>query len=385
MHYEARRRQLLSPMAEKQIVRTHLSFFYAQNIELKQFFPSGNYHDQAAGGALEMKLIVQIPCLNEAQTLPSVVAGIPHHIPGIDTIEIQVIDDGSNDDTVKIAQDIGVDYILANGRNRGLAHSFQLGIEHALLRGADIIVNTDGDNQYSGSSIPDLIRPVVDGYADIVVGDRSPSENPDFSPIKRLMQGLGSYVVRNLAQVEVRDAVSGFRAYSRDAAMTINVMTRFSYTTETLIHAGQHGLKVVSVPIETNAATRPSRLARSMFGFIRKQIITIVRSYVMYRSLSAFLWAGMIMIAIGLMPVFRFLYFYAIGDGEGRLQSLVLGSVFLLAGYITVVIAFLSDALATNRRLTESVLTRLRKLELTQSVMPASNSSNQAKRINDAG
>ncbi|QFT30883.1 Undecaprenyl-phosphate mannosyltransferase [Labrenzia sp. THAF82] len=318
-----------------------------------------------------MKLIVQIPCFNEEKTLPLVVAEIPRSIPGIDKVEIQVIDDGSTDNTVDTAIACGVDHIIQNGHNKGLARSFQSGIESALNLGADIIVNTDGDNQYSGASIPDLVRPIVENRADIAIGDRNPGENREFSWAKRQLQKFGTHVVRSLAQVDVSDAVSGFRAYSRDAALTINVMTRFSYTTETLIHAGQHGLKVVSVPVSTNPTTRPSRLAKSTIRFLQKQLVTILRSYFMYRSLSAFLWAGILMITIGLLPVVRFLYFYAIGDGDGRIQSLVLGSMFLLAGYITVVIAFLSDALATNRRLTESVLQRLRRLEQDTQPPPA--------------
>lgn len=310
-----------------------------------------------------MKLIVQIPCYNEEATLALVVACIPRSIPGISKVEIQIIDDGSTDRTVEIARLCGVDHIVQNGRNKGLARSFQKGIESALALGADIIVNTDGDNQYSGGSIPDLVKPILEKQADIVVGDRKPGDNPEFSWLKRQLQKLGTRVVRNLSGVDVGDAVSGFRAYTREAAFSINVMTRFSYTTETLIHAGQHGLTVLSVPVETNPTTRPSRLAGSTFRFLKKQIVTILRSYFMYRSLNAFLWAGVIMITVGLLPVVRFLYFFSIGDGEGRLQSLVLGSMFLLAGYITVVIAFLSDALATNRRLTEAVLERVRRLE----------------------
>lgn len=313
-----------------------------------------------------MKLIVQIPCFNEEKTLPDVVAGIPRKIAGIDQVEILIIDDGSNDRTIEVAQNCGVDHILKNIQNLGLARSFQAGMEEALRLGADIIVNTDGDNQYSGTSIPELVKPIVERKADITVGDRNPGTNPEFSGLKRFLQRFGTAVVRNMSKLEVTDAVSGFRAYSREAALSINVMTDFSYTTETLIHAGQHGLVVQSVPVKTNPSTRPSRLAGSMISFLRKQVITILRSYFMYRSLSAFLTAGLIMATIGFLPILRFLYFYAIGEGDGKIQSLILGSMFLLAGYITVVIAFLSDALATNRRLTESVLRRVRHLEHNQ-------------------
>lgn len=313
-----------------------------------------------------MKLIVQIPCLNEEENLPRVLAGLPETIPGIETIETQVIDDGSTDRTVEVARDHGVTYILRNTHNKGLAYSFQRGIEHALARGADIIVNTDGDNQYDGSSIPTLVAPIVEGRADIVLGDRKPTANKEFSALKRLLQGVGSSVVRNLAQVEIADAVSGFRAYSREAAFGINVMTRFSYTTETLIHAGQQGLTITSVDIKTNKTTRPSRLFRSMRSFIAKQATTILRSYVMYRPLNAFMTLGGVMLLIGAVPVVRFLYFFAIGEGDGKVQSLVLGGVFLLAGYLTIVLALLSDTIATNRRLLENILRRVRKLEMEQ-------------------
>lgn len=312
------------------------------------------------------KLIVQIPCYNEEETLPLVLAEIPRDITGVRCVEVQVIDDGSTDRTSEVAREHGVEHILRNRGNMGLARTFQAGIDNALKKGADIIVNTDGDNQYSGASIPDLVAPLLREEADIVIGDRNPSENKDFSVLKRFLQRFGSSVVCRLAGVEVTDAVSGFRAYSRNAALTINVMTTFSYTTETLIHAGQHGLKVVSVPVKTNPVVRPSRLFRSMGAFLRKQVITILRSYMMYRPLRAFLTIGLMMIVIGMLPVLRFVYFYAIGDGEGRVQSLILGSMFLVAGYMTVIIAFLSDTIATNRRLIEVALSRVREIEQRQ-------------------
>jgi glycosyltransferase involved in cell wall biosynthesis len=275
-----------------------------------------------------------------------------------------VIDDGSTDRTYEIAKKLNVTHVLRNKSNKGLACSFQSGINNALVQGADIIVNTDGDNQYCGSSITDLVKPIVEGRADIVLGDRKPTENTEFSPLKRLLQGVGSVVVRNLAKVEIDDAVSGFRAYSREAAFGINVMTRFSYTTETLIHAGQQGMTITSVVIKTNKTTRPSRLFKSTRSFISKQAVTILRSYIMYRPLNAFSKLGAMILLLGLFPIFRFLYFFMTGEGEGHVQSLVLGGVLFLAGYVTIVLALLSDTIATNRRLLEQVLNKVRKLEM---------------------
>ena len=263
-----------------------------------------------------MKLIIQIPCLNEEDNLAQVLDGIPKQIPGITQIETQIIDDGSTDRTVEIAKQMAVTYILRNNTNRGLAYSFQVGIENALRNGADIIVNTDGDHQYDSASITDLVKPIVDKKADIVLGDRQPAKNTTFSLMKRLLQKVGSAVVSNLAQVTISDAVSGFRAYSREAALSINVMTRFSYTTETLIHAGQQGFNITSVVIKTNPTNRPSRLFRSMWSFIGKQAATMLRSYVMYRPLNAFMSIGGVMILIGLLPVVRFLFFFMAGNGR---------------------------------------------------------------------
>ena len=319
---------------------------------------------QAVPAPRPLKVVVQIPCYNEAETLPAVLREIPREIAGVGLVEVQVIDDGSTDDTALVAEFNGADHVLRQRSNKGLARSFQMGIEAALARGADIIVNTDGDNQYCGSSIPDLVRPIVEGRADIVLGDRQPGRNAEFSPLKRGLQRLGSRVVKALAEIEVPDAVTGFRAYSREAALSINVMTRFSYTVETLIHAGQRGLTVTSVPVRTNRATRPSRLFRSLRQFLARQVVTMLRSCVMYRPLSTFMTLGVLMAALGALPVLRFLWFYAMGDGDGHIQSLVLGGVLLLAGYFTIVIAFLSDTIATNRRLTEETLIRLRRIEM---------------------
>ncbi len=311
-----------------------------------------------------MKLIIQIPCYNEEETLPDVIGDLPKQIPGISEIVLQVIDDGSTDATIAVAEKLGVDLIVKNKGNKGLATSFQSGIENALRNGADIIVNTDGDNQYAGSSIPDLVKPIVDGEADIVLGDRKPGANKEFSQSKRFLQRFGSAVVRQLAGIEAADAVTGFRAYSRHAALQINVMTRFSYTIETLIHAGRKGLTIKSVPVQTNPATRKSRLFNSTLQFVRKQLITVLRSCIMYMPLRSFLVAGLVMLAIGIAPVIRFLYFYMIGEGDGHLQSLIIGGAFLVIGYVTMLVAFLSDTIATNRQLAETALVKIREIEL---------------------
>lgn len=311
-----------------------------------------------------MKLIIQIPCYNEAENIPQVIAEIPRDIPGVDSVEILIIDDGSIDDTAEIAITAGADHIHRNKKNLGLARSFQIGLDTCLDLGADIIVNTDGDNQYSGSSIPSLIQPILDHKADIVVGDRRPGENPDFSPIKRLLQRLGTGVLRGMTGLEITDAVSGFRAYSRDAALSTHVFTNFTYTTETLINAANRNIHVVSVPVVTKRVTRPSRLFSSIPAFVSKHAITIVRSYIMYKPLRAFLLVGLVMISIGLIPILRFSYFFIVGEGDGHIQSLVLGSMLFMFGGITSVLAFLGDTISTNRQLLEKTLESVHKLEL---------------------
>lgn len=310
-----------------------------------------------------MKLIVQIPCLNEAGDVAGVIQSVPREIEGVDTVEVLVIDDGSTDGTARVAKEAGADHVVVNRKTLGLARTFQKGIASALSLGADIIVNTDGDGQYSGESIADLVAPIVQGKADIVVGDRRPGENREFSASKRRLQRIGSTVVKTLASIDVPDAVSGFRAYSRDAAMRTTVFTKFSYTTETLIAAGNTGMVVTSVPVKTHAVERPSRLFTSVRSFVFRQMVTILRSYIMYRPLRAFMLIGFTMFAVGLIPIVRFLILYAMGDGGGHVQSLVIGGALLVCGYMSCLVALLSDVVATNRRLEEEIIVILRRME----------------------
>lgn len=311
-----------------------------------------------------MKLIVQIPCFNEELTLPQTVRDIPRQIPGVDKVEILIVDDGSSDRTVEIARELGVDHIICNKRNQGLARTFRTGLDACLHLGADIIVNTDGDNQYAGADIPKLIRPIVDGTADMVVGDRQTGNVGHFSPIKKSLQKLGSTVVRNLSGVDIPDAVSGFRAISREASLQINIVSSFSYTTEMLIQAGKKNLKVVSVPIETNDKTRESRLFTSIPQFIERQLSTMVRIYTMYQPLRVFFYTGTLLLTIGLIPILRFLYYYMTGAGDGHIQSLILGGILSMMGFLTYLIGLVADIINFNRQLIEMTLERVRRLEL---------------------
>ena len=311
-----------------------------------------------------MKLIVQIPCLNEAETLPDTVADIPRQIAGIDKVELLVIDDGSADRTVEVARELGVDHILINKRNQGLARTFRTGINHALELGADIVVNTDGDNQYFGGDIPALIQPILEHRAELVIGDRQTDTIPHFSKGKKLLQKLGSYTVRKLSSTDIPDTVSGFRAISREAAIRLNIVSSFSYTIEQIIQAGKKQMAIASVPIRTNPKTRQSRLFKSIPKFIERQLSSMIRMYAMYQPLRFFFYMGMIFSIIGAIPVVRFLIFYLAGEGGGHIQSLVLGGVFVLMGFITFVVGLLADLINFNRQLIEMALEKIRKIEL---------------------
>lgn len=315
-----------------------------------------------------MKLIVQIPCFNEEQTLPETVADIPREIPGIDQVEILIIDDGSTDRTVEIAGEIGVEHIVRNKRNIGLARSFRNGVDACLKLGADIIVNTDGDNQYVGADVPKLVNPILEGAADIVIGDRETDKIEHFSRPKRFLQYLGSGVVRKLAGIWVPDTVSGFRAFSRDAAIRLNIVSSFSYTIETVIQAGKRHLAVTSVPIRTNPKTRDSRLFKNIPHFIKNSLGTMVRMYAMYQPLRVFFVIGSFLTIIGLFPILRFFYFFVIGNGTGHLQSLILGGVFLMMGFLTYLVGLVADLISFNRQLLEMILERVRRKELSDDI-----------------
>jgi glycosyltransferase involved in cell wall biosynthesis len=311
-----------------------------------------------------MKLIIQIPCYNEEDTLPGVLADIPSHIPGFDNIEVLVIDDGSTDRTSEIAHQFGVHHVIRHTRNQGLARAFRTGIDACLERGADVIVNTDGDNQYKGSDIPLLVEPIVSGKADIVVGDRQTKSVSHFSPVKKRLQTLGSWAVRGLSNTSVPDTVSGFRALSRNAALHLNIVSPFSYTIEMLIQAGSKRLAIASVPITANATRRQSRLARTTPEFIARSLSTMVRIFAMYRPMVTFFYIGATLTVLGLLPILRFLYFFASGRGAGHVQSLVIGGVLVVVGFVTLLIGLLADLINFNRQLLETTLEKVRRIEL---------------------
>ena len=317
----------------------------------------------SAQGASVTKLIIQIPCLNEAKDLPKTLDALPRSIPGIDIIEILIIDDGSVDNTTQIARLSGVHHVVRHRTNRGLAAAFRSGIDAALRAGADIIVNTDADGQYVGQDIVKIITPILNGEADIVVGDRGVASNVHFGFVKRRLQQLGSAIVQRLSNTHINDAVSGFRAISREAAMHINITTEFSYTTDMLIQAGRKRLAIRSIPVGTNATTRPSRLFKSIPRFILNTGITMARAYTTYNPLRAFVGTGAVIILVGMMPILRFLFFYLSGDGAGHVQSLVLGGALLVLGALIAVMGILADLIAANRKLIEANLIHLRLIE----------------------
>jgi glycosyltransferase involved in cell wall biosynthesis len=306
-----------------------------------------------------VKLIVMIPCLNEEETLPSVVQSIPRFIPGIDRIETLIVDDGSTDRTVEVARAIGVDHIVRLKQNGGLAGAFQAGIDSAIDLGADIIVNTDGDNQYPSRFIPDLIAPILAGEADIVIGNRQTDLVDEFSPLKKFLQRNGSRIVRRLAGADdAPDVVSGFRAFSRYAAARTFLFTRYSYTIESLMQASRKGLRVVSIKIRTNPKTRPSRLFRSIPGFLWRSGMTILRSYTNTAPVVPFLGIGALGIAAGLAVGARFFLYWLAGDGDGHVQSLILAAILIVGGITIALAGVLADLIAANKRMLEELVWR---------------------------
>ena len=310
-----------------------------------------------------MKLIIQIPCYNEALTLPATVQALPVSLRGIDLIEYLVIDDGSEDDTGTIAAQAGVHHILRMSNHVGLAASFTAGLEACLKLGADVIVNTDADNQYHADDIQHLIEPILKGKAEIVVGDRGVATIAAFSPLKRALQKLGSWVVTQASGIRTPDATSGFRALSREAALRTLVMNDFTYTLETLIQAGAHHVPVAYVPIRTNPQARPSRLVRNIPNYVTQSSQTILRAYTMYRPLRVFTLFGSVMITGGIAIGIRFLYYYIIGQGSGHVQSLILAAVLAIIGFQTLLIGLLADLIGFNRMILEEILYRLRRVE----------------------
>ena len=310
-----------------------------------------------------MKLIIQIPCYNEAASLGDTVAAIPREMDGIDSVEILVVDDGSTDGTADVARRLGVDHVVRHRRNRGLAAAFQTGIDASLKAGADVIVNTDADNQYDAACMNLLVAPILRREADIVIGDRQVGMNRHFSARKQLLQRIGSGVVRHLAGIDVPDAVSGFRAMSREAAMQMNIVSRFSYTTEMLIMAGRRRMAVASVPVGTNSPMRESRLFRSIPQFIVNTGITMARAYALYNPLRTFALIGGLILLIGVLPLLRFLWLHLTGDGDGHIQSLVIGGTLMVIGFITLLFGIIADLIGRNRQMLEMSLLKLRQLE----------------------
>lgn len=308
-----------------------------------------------------MKLIIQIPCYNEADTLEIALNDLPKQIEGIDEIEYLIINDGSRDKTVETAVNWGVHHVVSFTQNKGLAKGFMAGIDACLEHGADIIVNTDADNQYCGEDICKLVEPILKHQADIVIGERPIEEIEHFSFLKKKLQHLGSWVVRKASGTDIPDAPSGFRAFSREAALRLNVINDYTYTLETIVQAGRNKMAVMSVPIRTNPELRESRLFKSMFGYIKKSILTIVRAYVMYKPLTFFTVVGTIPFALGLALGIRFMYFFFHGSASGHVQSLILASTLLMMGFMTYIIGMQADIIAANRKILEDIQYHVKK------------------------
>lgn len=310
-----------------------------------------------------MKLIIQIPCYNEAETLEIALNDLPKSIDGIDTIEYLIVNDGSHDKTVEVSRRWGVNYVVNFTKNRGLAKGFMAGLDACLRNGADIIVNTDADNQYCGEDIETIVRPILEGKSDIVIGARPIDQTEHFSPLKKKLQHFGSWVVRKASKSDIPDAPSGFRAFSREAAMRMNVTNEYTYTLETIVQAGRERIPMISVPIRTNGELRPSRLFHSMLGYVKKSMLTILRTYVMYKPLAFFSALGSIPFCIGIILGIRFLVYLFQGNAGGHVQSLILASTLLMMGFMTYVVGILSDTIAAERKILEDVQYHARRAE----------------------
>lgn len=313
----------------------------------------------------EVRLVIQIPCFNEAETLPATLADLPRQVSGFDEVLWLVIDDGSSDETAEVAKAHGVDAVVKLTQNKGLAVAFQVGLDAALQLGADVIVNTDADNQYSAANIPNLVEPITQGHADLVVGTRDITNHEEFSTLKKYLQKIGSWVVRQASATEVSDVTSGFRAYTKEAALQVNVVSQFTYTLETLIQAGRSDLAVVDIPISVNPTTRPSRLFRSKRQYVRRSAGTISRVYAMHQPLRVFNIPAAVFALAGLILFGRFGWFYLTAGGEGHIQSLIVGAVCLLVAMQMLMLGLLADLLRSNRVISERVLRRVRNIELT--------------------
>jgi glycosyltransferase involved in cell wall biosynthesis len=318
-----------------------------------------------------MKLIIQIPCLNEEETLPVTARDLPRQVDGFDTVEWLVIDDGSTDRTVEVARELGFDHIVRLTNNKGLANGFQAGLDACLKLGADVIVNTDADNQYDGRDIPKLVAPILAGDADMVVGDRQVMTIEHFSPAKKTLQRLGSWVVRQASQTDIPDTTSGFRAYNREAALALQVVSKFTYTLETIIQAGKMTVAIDHVPVRTNPKLRESRLFPSIWTYIRRNGISIFRIYALYEPLKVFMTAALIVGLASLAVWGRFLYFWIDGDGAGHVQSLILGAVLFNAAMVLAALGVLGDLISGQRITLQRIFERVRRVELELGVPPS--------------
>lgn len=307
-----------------------------------------------------MKLIIQIPCYNEEETIAVTLSALPRKLAGIDEVQWLIVDDGSTDRTVEIARENGVDHIVRHSTNQGLARAFMSGLNASIKFGADIIVNTDADNQYNADDIPRLIEPILSGNAEIVVGSRPIEDIEHFSFIKKALQKIGSWVVRVISNTDIPDAPSGFRAISRDAAMKINVFSRYTYTLETIIQAGQKGFAISAVPIRTNKLMRPSRLVKSIPSYVTRSILTIIRIFITYRPFLFLMSLGVVMFGAGLLLGFRFIYFFLVGEGQGHIQSVILTSILIIMGFQIGLFGIIADLLSVNRRLLEEIRYQMR-------------------------